>query len=119
MSPEVSKADARDPNIEFEGEGAPSLAFARPAIYLVCTIVVVALGYALGEDAPWDAFHYHLYAGFSALHDRFDQDFFAAGAQSYFNPYVHVPFYWMVRSGLPGLVISGIFSSMAPPESSF
>jgi len=53
----------------------------------------------------WDTLNYHLYAGFSALNDRFAQDYFAAGPQSYFNPLVYVPFYVLVHAGLPALAI--------------
>ena len=58
----------------------------------------------------WDTLDYHLYAGFSALNDRFAQDYFAAGPQSYFNPYVYVPFYLLVRWGLPALAISSVLA---------
>ncbi len=58
----------------------------------------------------WDTLAYHLYAGFSALHDRFGQDYFAAGPQSYFNPYAYVPFYLLATSGLPALAATSILA---------
>src|SRR5579862_9538963 len=96
--------------------GAPS--YAAPArasvfrfpIYAACTLVVLVCNVLLGKDMPWDTLHYHLYAGFSALHDRFGQDYFAAGPQSYFNPYVYVPFYAMVQAGLPALWIGSVLA---------
>lgn len=75
----------------------------RLAVYLSCTVAVLVTNYLLGKEMMWDTLDYHLYAGFSALHDRFSQDYFPAGPQSYFNPYVYVPFYLLVRSGLPAL----------------
>ena len=50
----------------------------------------------------WDTLNYHLYAGFSAVNDRFAQDYFAAGPPSYFNPYAYVPFYALVSIGTSG-----------------
>ena len=52
--------------------------------------------------------NYHLYAGFSAVNDRFAQDYFAAGPPSYFNPYAYVPFYVLVRSDSPLEIASAL-----------
>jgi hypothetical protein len=82
----------------------------RGYVYAACTVFAVALNYVLGKDMAWDALHYHYYAGFSALNDRFEKDYFAAGAQSYFNPYAYVPFYVLAKSGLPGVVVSSILA---------
>jgi hypothetical protein len=59
----------------------------------------------------WDTLNYQLYLGFSALNDRFGQDYFAAGPLAYLNPYAYVPFYAMVRAGLPALVICSVFAA--------
>lgn len=79
-------------------------------IYLSCTVVAVLVSGFLGKEMMWDTLDYHFYAGFSALHDRFGRDYFAAGAQSYFNPYVYVPFYALVRSGLPAVYVAAILA---------
>lgn len=73
-------------------------------------MAALVANYLLGKDMMWDTLDYHLYAGFSALHDRFGQDYFAAGPQSYFNPYLYVPFYLLARSGLPALAASSILA---------
>jgi hypothetical protein len=78
----------------------------RVPIYIACTVVAVLTNYLLGQDMAWDTQNYHLYAGFSAVNDRFAQDYFAAGAQSYLNPYVYLPFYALVSAGLSALAIS-------------
>jgi hypothetical protein len=65
---------------------------------------------ALGKDMGWDTLDYHFYAGFSALHDRFGLDYFPAGSQTYFNPYVYVPFYLLARSRLPAIVDASILA---------
>lgn len=82
----------------------------RLPIYLLCTFVAVVFNYLLGKDMPWDTLDYHLYAGFSAVSDRFAQDYFAAGPQSYFNPYAYIPFYELVRAGLPAVIISSVLA---------
>jgi hypothetical protein len=60
----------------------------------------------------WDTLNYHLYLGFSALNDRFGQDYFAAGPLAYLNPYAYIPFYAMVSAGLSALVICSIFAAV-------
>ncbi len=79
-------------------------------MYIACTVLALATNYLLGKDMASDTLSYHLYAGFSAVHDRFAQDYFPAGLQSYFNPYVYVPLYYLVNSGLSSLEISSILA---------
>lgn len=78
--------------------------------YIGCTGLVLLLSYLLGKDMNWDTLDYHFYAGFSALHDRFGVDYFAAGSQSYLSPYVYVPFYLLARSGLPTIAVASILA---------
>ncbi|HEX4266521.1 MAG TPA: glycosyltransferase family 87 protein [Steroidobacteraceae bacterium] len=78
-------------------------ASARLWTYSGCTLLAVLISWWLGKDMQWDTLHYHLYAGFSALHDRFSLDYFAAGTQSYLNPYSYVPFYLLATSRLTAL----------------
>jgi Glycosyltransferase family 87 len=82
----------------------------RLPVYLACTVLALLVNYFLGKDMSWDMLNYHFYAGFSALNNRFAQDYFAAGPQSYFNPYAYVPFYGLVRSGLSSLAISSLLA---------
>src|ERR1700727_1724005 len=81
-------------------------------VYSACTASALACNYLLGKDMAWDTLNYHLYVGFSALNDRFKQDYFAAGFLAYLNPYAYAPFYAMVRAGLPALVICSIFATV-------
>jgi hypothetical protein len=80
----------------------------RLLVYCCCTLAAVLTTYHLGKDMAWDTLDYHFYAGFSALHDRFGQDYFPAGPQSYLNPYIFVPFYLLTSSGLTALEV-GLF----------
>jgi len=84
----------------------------RLPVYVASALFAVVLNYFLGKDMAWDSLNYHLYAGFSAIHDRFSHDYFAAGPQSYIEPYAYAPFYLMVRAGLPALVIGSILAAV-------
>jgi hypothetical protein len=82
----------------------------RFAVYLACTVIALVTNVLLGKETMWDTLNYHLYAGFSALHDRFGTDYFPAGPQSYFNPYAYVPFYLLVMSKLPAIWVASILA---------
>jgi hypothetical protein len=79
-------------------------------VFAACTVLAVALNYVFGKEMASDLLQYHFYSGFSALNDRFGQDYFAAGPQSYFNPYAYVPFYVLVKSGLPALAVGSVLA---------
>lgn len=89
-----------------------SFRHARFWVYVSCTTIAIVVSYLLGKEMMWDNLDYHLYAGFSALHDRFGQDYFAAGVQSYLNPYIYAPFYGLVRTGLPALWVASAFAAV-------
>src|SRR6185437_11877884 len=82
----------------------------RRAVYVAATALALLTAYLVGKDMGFDTLDYHLYAGFSAFHDRFGRDYFAAGPQSYLNPYVYMPFYLLATSGLPGWVAAGLLA---------
>jgi Glycosyltransferase family 87 len=89
---------------------ADAAALYRLPVYLACALVSLAVAYWLGKDLAWDSLDYQLYAGFSAFNDRFAQDYFAAGPQSYLNPYVYAPFYALLRSGLSAIEIGALLT---------
>src|SRR5437773_6746445 len=91
-------------------KGSDAAALYRLPIYIACSMLALAITYALGKDLAWDTFDYHLYAGFSAFNDRLAQDYFAAGPQSYLNPYGYAPFYALTRSGLSALEIGALLT---------
>lgn len=84
----------------------------RLYVYLSCTVLAILTSYHLGKEMLWDTMDYHVYAGFSALHDRFGKDYFAAGPQGYFNPYAYVPFYLLIRSALTPLEDASILAAL-------
>jgi len=69
-------------------------------------MLALVTNYLLGKDMAPDTLSYHIYAGLNGVHDRFAQDYFPAGPQSYFNPYIYVPLYYLISSGLSSLEIS-------------
>jgi hypothetical protein len=88
------------------GQAAPYRAY----VFAACTVLAVACNYVFGKEMAWDLLHYHFYSGFSAFNDRFDQDYFAAGTNSYLNPYAYAPFYSLVKLGLPGLAVGTVLA---------
>lgn len=84
----------------------------RLGVYVACTLIAIAWTLFAGKDVPWDALHYHLYAGFSALNDRLAIDSFPAGSLTYLNPYAHLPLYLMVHAGWPSLAIGITFACL-------
>lgn len=82
----------------------------RLPVYIGCSLLALMTNYLLGKDMAWDTLSYHLYAGFSAVNDRFAQDYFPAGPQSYFNPYIYAPFYYLVTTNLSALEISSVLA---------
>jgi len=106
MSPAESRPDLAVPRGTPLSQVSGTASAYRLPVYIACTALALVCNYLLGKDMPSDTLNYHLYAGFSALHDRFLQDYFAAGPQSYFNPYIYVPFYSLVSAGLSALEIS-------------
>lgn len=84
----------------------------RFLVYCGCTLLALLICYHLGKDMAWDTLDYHFYAGFSALHDRFGQDYFPGGPQSYLNPYIYVPFYLLATSGLTALEVALILAAV-------
>ncbi len=89
-----------------------SVAPFRIPVFLLCSVVSIFLNYCFGKETGFDSLSYHFYAGYSAVNDRFGQDYFAAGAQSYFNPYAHLPFYALVKMGLPALAVGTILAAI-------
>ncbi|MGJ7509484.1 glycosyltransferase 87 family protein [Variovorax sp. GT1P44] len=84
----------------------------RIGAYVLCTVLATAWTAFAGKDVPWDALHYHLYAGYSVFHDRVAIDYFPAGPQTYFVPYAHAPLSLMVGAGWPSLAIGIAFACL-------
>jgi hypothetical protein len=92
---------------------------------LLLLVMPIAAGcYALwlGQDISWDLRNYHIYNPFAFLSGRMGHDVAVAHVATYYNPLMHLPFYWAVTalppkvvgfllglvSGLNGWVLYGI-----------
>lgn len=84
----------------------------RLLAYAICSVLAVAWTLLAGKDVPWDALHYHVYAGYSVFNERLTVDLFPAGTQTYLNPYSHVPLFLMVGAGWPSVTIGISFAMM-------
>ena len=63
----------------------------------------------IGEDVNWDWLNYHEYNVWAVINDRYGIDAMPAGFQTYFNPAVYFPIYYL-RHWLPlpyGMMIMG------------
>jgi hypothetical protein len=88
-------------------------ALPRAAVPVAVTIASLIAGaiytWFAGEDVNWDWQNYHEYNVWAVLNGRYDVDVAPAGFQTYFNPAVYFPVYYL-RHWLPppcGLVILG------------
>jgi hypothetical protein len=84
----------------------------RFLVYAASALLALVTSLRLGKDMQWDTLDYHLYAGFSAVHDRFGLDYFAAAPQSYLNPYAYVPFYLLATSGLSAFAVACVLAAV-------
>lgn len=55
----------------------------------------------LGQDANWDLKNYHIYNPWAFLNKRHGVDIAAAGVQTYFSPYIDIPYYYISIILLP------------------
>ena len=53
-----------------------------------------------GQDITWDLRNYHYYNPYAFLHDRMGYDIAPAQLQSFFSPYLDIPFY-LLMAGFP------------------
>jgi hypothetical protein len=101
---------------------------------VLIAVVVLAFGcisMLLGKDDGWDFLNYHWYDAYAFLHARLGFDVAVAHHATYFNPLIHVPFFWLATAGgswlalfyigaLHGLNILPLYliarSSLIPPD---
>ena len=60
----------------------------------------------LKQDANWDLLNYHFYNAYAFLNGRLDYDIAPAQLQSFHNPALDIPFYWLVRAKIDPRIIS-------------
>ena len=79
---------------------------------MILTSLALCWFYALsrGQDANWDQLNYHLAVPALLLHGQLWNSVAPAGIQSYFNPLIFLPGYWVVTH-LPPIAASLVFAS--------
>jgi hypothetical protein len=79
----------------------------RASIRLILALIPLAAGcwaLWLGQDASWDLRNYHFYNPFAFLNDRMGFDVAVAQVATYYNPLLHLPFYFAVTHFPPKAV---------------
>jgi hypothetical protein len=64
----------------------------------------------LKQDANWDLQNYHFYNAWAFVHGRMGWDLAPAQLQTFHNPLVEMPFYWMVSADWPPRWISFVMA---------
>jgi hypothetical protein len=78
---------------------------------LICLVLIAAtVSILLGQDANWDLQNYHFYNPYAFIHDRLGWDLAPAQLQTFFNPLLDLPLYWMVSQDLPPRLISALLA---------
>lgn len=107
------RAAGADANAPLAGGAARWLGSGAAAVVVFAALTLCWV-YLVGKDLNWDYVNYHHYGPALMLEDRWQQDYFAASVQSYLNPLLFVPFYWMANaqwhSWLIALLLAAVHS---------
>ena len=76
------------------------------ASLVLCILLAGAASIALRQDSSWDLLNYHYYNAWAFVHGRHGIDWAPAQLQSFYSPFLDLPFYAMVAAGLPPKVIA-------------
>lgn len=57
-----------------------------------------ALALAFGQDVNWDQRNYHIYNPHAWLRGRLGFDLAPAGRPTFYNPFLHLPFWWLIEA---------------------
>ncbi|MGN0014080.1 MAG: hypothetical protein ACI37T_01525 [Candidatus Gastranaerophilaceae bacterium] len=77
-------------------------------ILIVLMITGVIIVNIIGKETSWDFAAYHYYSVYALLHNRMGFDIMPSGIQSYLNPALDIPFYFLVKyfNDYPRIVMS-------------
>jgi hypothetical protein len=80
----------------------------REAGILLATMLLMgaAASRLMRQDANWDLKNYHFYNAWAFVHGRLGWDLAPAQLQTFHNPILDLPFYWMVAADWPPRLIS-------------
>ena len=66
-------------------------------ILFIIPVIYGVLAVFIGKDVNWDLRNYHFYNAYAFLENRFGFDFAPAQLQSFFNPIIDLPFYFLIH----------------------
>jgi hypothetical protein len=87
-----------------------------PSLIEGVALLVLMLGagaasvFVLSQDANWDLRNYHFYNPWAFVHDRLGWDLAPAQLQTFHNPLLDLPFYWMVAADWPPRLIAFVMA---------
>ncbi len=96
--------------VDIEADGPiPSAAtgLSRTELAFIAIVVLACgcLSILLGKDQSWDFLNYHWYDAYAFAHARLGFDVAVAHHATYYNPLVHLPFYWLATAGTVWLAL--------------
>jgi hypothetical protein len=75
--------------------------YATAAALLASIAAGIVASLAAGQDAQFDLLNYHLYNAFALLDGRIGFDLAPGSHQTFFNPLLDLPYYWLAVEWLP------------------
>ncbi len=82
-------------------------AVASPWLGLALAVLLAGIAsIALRQDSSWDLQNYHFYNAWAFVHDRFGLDWAPAQLQSFYSPFLDLPFYALVAADVPPRAIA-------------
>jgi len=79
----------------------------RPGLALALAIALAGVAsVALRQDSSWDLQNYHYYNAWAFVHRRFGLDWAPAQLQSFYSPFLDLPFYALVAADAPPRLIA-------------
>ncbi len=80
---------------------------ARPWLGVALAVALAGIAsIALRQDSNWDLQNYHLYNAWAFVHRRFGVDWAPAQLQSFYSPFLDLPFYAMLAADVPPRLIA-------------
>jgi len=71
------------------------------AASVAATLIFGLLSVHFGQDVNWDQRNYHLYNPYAWLQGRLGFDLVPGGRPSFYNPFLHLPFWWLTETLAP------------------
>ena len=81
-------------------------------ILLLFLFIGGVLSLILGRDVNWDFANYHYYSAWALFHNRIGFDIMPGGIQSYLNPLIDLPLYFMIKFFNNNVLIISLYQSI-------